>query len=470
MKPHRNRVGHRASERKFGLCGSFLALFVLAACTRAMATPAPVSTVTAAPTLTLAIDTPTPGPSATPWFPVQPVGLGLVRYVNRAAGFSFNYPATWSLIETPATGAQPASVWLRWELFRLLIEYKPTAGGPPLQAYGSARNWREAGFVVAMGQDVAREVLRVEGKVKRATYRVDRRPISAGDLVLGITLRSAAVDECMGVFDLDCDYASVDLPQPVQDEADRIVASLELVPVSEASVEPHDDWSRYVRADYGFALSYPPGWVVSEGRDFVAFTQDTVRLVVGYGSQAAEINVCCTFGPDLAVTQEAGSIAFLGQYLSKAVLADGESVRAVVYNGAEPVAMSGRAFLAYMQDYTADTARAAIPPRLQGEADQILASLTLLEAAFPLPGPAPIPTEEPVAPTPEVVAPADALVRGRDTGGERAKRARTSLRDHGFSGHGRSSSRNRPVSGLVADRFRQSVRLDFRSGCRGRAR
>ena len=376
--------------------------------------PTPSPTAMAASPVTAEV---TPTPTAAPTGDAVNTPRGWARYTNLNHGFSFAYPASWSLVETPATESEPAAVWLRWELFRLLIQYKDAADPAPLQGYGSARNWREAGTVAALGHEATREVLRVEGRVKRVTYRVERRPLAAGGLVFGINLRSAAADECLGTFDLDCDYADVDLPESLQAEADRIVESLELVAPALIADDSQVGWATYTRPGYGFSLRYPPAWVLSEGRSFVAFTQGTIRLVLGYGGAAEEINVCCTLGPELARVRDAGTVDALGSELRRGVLEEEGVVTAVVYNGVERVHVDGRAFVAYLQDFSASQDTAGIPPRLQADADAILESVVLFEPASPLPASSVVPTAEPPAPTPEVVAPPDAAVTGRGTGG-----------------------------------------------------
>jgi uncharacterized protein YraI len=268
-----------------------------------------------------------------------------------------------------------------------------------------------------LGLDVTRDVLRVEGKVKRVAYRVERMPARVGDLILGVHVRSVAADECLGTFDLDCDYAAVDLPEAVQDEADRMVASIVAIDTVPAAEDTHPGWSTFTRADYGFALRHPPDWVLSEGRSFVALTHGMIRLVLGYGGVAEEVNVCCTLGSELARVRDAGTVVVLGAEIRRGVLEGEGGVTAVVYSNLERVHADGRAFLAYLQDYSAAQDAGGIQPRLQAEANEILESLVVFEPASPLPESSVVPTAEPASPTPEVVAPSDAFVTGRGAGG-----------------------------------------------------
>jgi hypothetical protein len=153
-----------------------------------MPTATPVPTRTAEPT-------PTPG---------------IEVYNNEEYGFSFEYPSTWTLSESPNR------IVLQQGTLRLGIGYRRTGEGVSLSDRTGAGggDFIYGGKIRFLGQVVPKDVLVYERKDKAVFYNGTAPLVTAYGLEFGIVLE-----------DLESDYMTLDLPVEAQAEADRILES-----------------------------------------------------------------------------------------------------------------------------------------------------------------------------------------------------------------------------------------------------
>jgi lipoprotein-anchoring transpeptidase ErfK/SrfK len=335
---------------------------------------------------------------------------GWATYTNADYGFSFHYPTSWAVQEIPSDGTRANVVRLRWEMLRVVVQYRRTKEDTVIEKTAPGGNRQPRGTASFLGQDVTRDVLVDDGKVKQVAYRLSGGPAQAGDLVFSISLQSVASDECLREFELNCDYQAIDIPTGLQDQVDGIVASFELIPTSPPPLDEYPGWARYTRADYGFSFRYPPTWVLREGRNFVSLRHRTLRLIIGYREAAEEINICCRAELPPGDVVPAGTVRFLGQDLPRALLEHEGKVKAVLYNDADRITVGGRVFLLSLEDFAADYQAADIPQPLQAQVDRTIASLVTFEPTTALLTPTPIPTRLPPTRIPATETPVPATV------------------------------------------------------------
>jgi lipoprotein-anchoring transpeptidase ErfK/SrfK len=305
----------------------------------------------------------------------------------------------------PSDGIRASAVRLRWETLRLVVQYKRTTEKAAFVGYGSIGGRETRGTVRFLSQSLDRDTLVVDGKVKGVVYRLSGGPGRAGDLDFYISLQSVGADECLREFSLDCDYQAIDIPEALQAEADRVVTSFHLIPVSPQPTDPYAGWAKYTRADYGFSFRYPAAWSLLEGRNFVSLKQRTTRLIIGYRGAWEEINIRRRAELPAGTIVPAGTTRFLGQDMPRALLEHGGKVKAVIYNDAERISAGDRVFLISLEDYAVDYEASHIPPALQAEADRIIVSLVTFQSVTAMATPTAIPTRIPPTPVPATTTP-----------------------------------------------------------------
>ncbi|MGD9030169.1 MAG: L,D-transpeptidase family protein, partial [Anaerolineae bacterium] len=321
-------------------------------------------------------------------------------------------PASWSLQEIPSDGVRASSVVLRWETVKLVIQYRRASEDAIIEKNPAAREWEAQGSVTFLGQELSRRVRSLDNRVKRVTYWLPQRPIETGDVTFNIELQSVATNECQTQFDTDCGFGAVDIPPSLQVEADRIVESLVRIPVTSTEEEdPYLGWIRYVRADYGFSLRYPPAWTLVEGRNFIDLRQQRLHLLIGYRDVEESINISGQAEPPPGDVVPAGIVPFLGQQVPKAVLMYHGKAKAVIYNDADRIWIGDRVFLLNLKDFAPDYEAVDIPEAVQAEADRIIGSLTAFESPVEV-TPTPPPTRLP--PTPTMTPTMPLIVAGAD--------------------------------------------------------
>lgn len=128
-------------------------------------------------------------------------------YVNTDYEFSFHYPTAWTLEEEAnLVKLSRGTLLLAIAFQREGEEIPPPWTGMP------AGNFKSRGTLVFLGQEIDKNALVYEDKVKVLTYGAD-----VGDLVFSIRLDDTAT----------ADYEAIEIPADVQSEVDRIVGSFE---------------------------------------------------------------------------------------------------------------------------------------------------------------------------------------------------------------------------------------------------
>jgi hypothetical protein len=177
------------------------------------ANPATVATAVvtpseAAPTAEpTAEKTPTPIPGPIPTKEADDPYPAWDSYTNEAYQFAFRYPTTWTLEEEPNLLKFSQGTLLFAVAFQRQGESvrSPWTGMP-------AGESESRGTVLFLGQEIDKNVLVYEGKVKALTYSA-----KVDDLTFSIRL-----DDMAGV-----DYRTIKISEAVQGEADQIIGSFE---------------------------------------------------------------------------------------------------------------------------------------------------------------------------------------------------------------------------------------------------
>lgn len=146
----------------------------------------------------------------------------------------------------------------------------------------------------------------------------------------------------------------------------------------------------YTNDEYGFTLSYPPGWAVAEVNDAdfvgpgsrsVQLSQGEVTLVIGYRQAGEEVALGGSGAPagDFVVR---GSVDMLGQEVDRHVLVYEGEDKAVMYGQpGTPIAAGGLEFAPRMDDFAQmDYEEIELSQSAQEDADFILSSLAIIEA------------------------------------------------------------------------------------------
>ncbi len=138
-----------------------------------------------------------------------PNSQGWSTYTNPDYGFSFKYPALWTLRE------KPHQLKLNQQSLTLVIRYR-RANEDDMLTYGGqvpAGDFEDRGMITFLGQEISKVVLVHRGLDKGVLYN-GTEPIKAGDLVFSIRLE-----------DLNPDYDAVVVPKVFQAEVDAILES-----------------------------------------------------------------------------------------------------------------------------------------------------------------------------------------------------------------------------------------------------
>jgi hypothetical protein len=139
---------------------------------------------------------------------------GMARYVNEDYGFTFQFPATWTLEE-----AGEQMVMLTQGGLRLAIAFQAPGSDPPRQGGLPAGELKTVGTMVFMGEEIDKQAVVHQGKVK--VLLCDAR---AGDLFFAFRLDDV----------ITADYEAVNISEGAELDMAAILASFELL----ADTEP----------------------------------------------------------------------------------------------------------------------------------------------------------------------------------------------------------------------------------------
>jgi hypothetical protein len=145
---------------------------------------------------------------------------GWMQYTNQDYSFSFYYPSSWTLEDVPehvVAEGQPLAgnmIELQKGDTLLAIGYKHVSEERIFWTGMPAGDFEDRGAISFFGQEMLKEVLVLDGKAKMITFPFT----TVDDVVFAIRLDNRSSD-----------YAVVDIPIEIQDEADKILSSFELM-------------------------------------------------------------------------------------------------------------------------------------------------------------------------------------------------------------------------------------------------
>ncbi len=146
----------------------------------------------------------------------------------------------------------------------------------------------------------------------------------------------------------------------------------------EPTKDPTADWKAYTNKDYGFSLRYPANWTLQERPkyanqpDYVYLNQGNIRLVIGLKRPNDDFPF--RTGVPGGDFQEAGTIKFLGQELSKRLLVAEGKTKMVDYYGKALEQADLVLFFSIGDFGTPDYRAVEIPESLQKGAEQVIAT------------------------------------------------------------------------------------------------
>lgn len=158
--------------------------------------------------------TPTPTNTAKPTATFATIQEEWFKYENDVYGFLFAYPTGWTPIELSKRVAityQGSSISLRIWVKRVTEDTEIVRSGVP------AGDLIMRGTVTFLGQELTKNVLVYQGKDKAVLYN-NAGEVQVGDLVFAISLESNRSD-----------YESIVIPEDIQEQADKILESFELI-------------------------------------------------------------------------------------------------------------------------------------------------------------------------------------------------------------------------------------------------
>jgi len=153
--------------------------------------------------------------------PTPPSYEGWQQYANTDYGFAFYYPLGWTLEEVAEKNMgegltmMGASVQLQKDGLLLFIGYKKADEDRIFWTGMPAGDFELLDPLTFLGQSTQKNALVLDGKVKAVSYTFT----TVNDLTFAIRL-----DDRSGI-----DYAAVDLPFDLQQEADQILSSFSLI-------------------------------------------------------------------------------------------------------------------------------------------------------------------------------------------------------------------------------------------------
>lgn len=142
----------------------------------------------------------------------------------------------------------------------------------------------------------------------------------------------------------------------------------------------------YENADYGFSLSYPGSWTLTEvnGEEFagpgsrsVQLSQGTVTLVIGY-RRAGEQAAIGGSGAPAGDFESRGVVQIVGQDVERTVIVYEGKDKAVMYGQpGMPISAGGLEIVPRLDDFSPNYDAVDLPQALQEEADMVLGRLTI---------------------------------------------------------------------------------------------
>lgn len=172
-------------------------------CKPALASEIATDTPEAVPT----VEEPTQVPEPTPTEGVEDPYPGWASYANADYGFGFRYPTTWTIEE------EANLVKLSQGTLLLAVAFQRQGeDAPPPWSGMPAGDFESRDALPFLGQEIAKNALVYEGKVKVLTYDAQ-----VGDLLFSIRLEDMVT----------ADYQAIEIAEDVQSEADQIVGSFE---------------------------------------------------------------------------------------------------------------------------------------------------------------------------------------------------------------------------------------------------
>jgi len=141
-----------------------------------------------------------------------------------------------------------------------------------------------------------------------------------------------------------------------------------LINTATPTVEP----VTYSQSTYGFSFSYPPGWEIQQEKNSITLERDSIDLVMGFKKENEDVSILPVPQPSSTLSQQ-GSINFLTQTISRGAILSGNNPTAIYFNNGVEIKSGNILFTFFLTPAQQSTIN-GIDPKIQAEADQIIAS------------------------------------------------------------------------------------------------
>jgi len=147
-------------------------------------------------------------------------------------------------------------------------------------------------------------------------------------------------------------------------------------PTSPSESQP--GWSQYTNLEVGFAFSFPPGWTILEGSNYLCLApKDTpsTTLLVGFKRQDEPISITLS-GVGAGEIENRGQVNFMGKPVFRDVLTFQGKDKAVLYSQAQEIPVGELVFSLRLDNLNRDYEPGSILQPIQSLVDQIVESFT----------------------------------------------------------------------------------------------
>lgn len=293
---------------------------------------------------------------------------GMLSYENEMYGFTFEYPATWTLQESAnAVTLHKENVVLNISVKRDSEDVEIRGSGMPAGEMVKGESAR------VLGIDIPKTLVVLDGATQSILYGEFRENANVTFVVRADAEGPGGISETLHA------------------ELDAIVGTLDLtwaaLPLPEAEMA---DWPTYTNEDYGFMLRYPETWMLEAfeadqySSSYIVLNRNGYTLFISFKANDEEQQLGPT-GVSAGEFQKGEPLLVLAsnQTINRVHLVYEDRIKAIFYgeNVGQPVEFGELQFAISLNGYAGtDYEELDLPQEVRDEADAIIATLTFTAA------------------------------------------------------------------------------------------
>lgn len=173
-------------------------------------------------------------------------------------------------------------------------------------------------------------------------------------------------------------------------------APVEAEPTPAPSPEPQiwetvdDTTNRYTNDPYGFSLTFPNTWQISEDSHSIMLVKDSVNLYIGFKWLLESVDVWSRSGTAAGDWETRGQVTVMGEAVDRVALVYNNKIMAVFYGGAPSLIQSGDIMFSIVADSLDPNIDVEKLDALLAETDPIVESITMVQTPSLKPGEYPV--------------------------------------------------------------------------------